>query len=126
MTTENPTLESSVRADIAAAEQPSRPIRRMLRRARVWIDKHPRLNAAYRTGVGVIGGVLAVGGLLLVPLPGPGWLIVFLGLAVLGTEFHWARRAATWLKRMLDRFWAWWRARRARKSATRADPPEGV
>ena len=126
MTTENPTLESAVRADIAAAEQPSRPIRRMLRRVRVWIDKHPRLNAAYRTGVGVIGGVLAVGGLLLVPLPGPGWLIVFLGLAVLGTEFHWARRAAAGLKRMLDRFWVWWRARRARKAATRADSPEGV
>lgn len=126
MTTEKSTLESAVRAEIAAAEQPSRPIRRMLRRVRVWIDKHPRLNAAYRTGVGVIGGVLAVGGLLLVPLPGPGWLIVFLGLAVLGTEFHWARRAAAGLKRMLDGFWAWWRARRARTAATRADSPEGV
>lgn len=109
-------LESAVRAEIAAGEAPSRPIRRMLRRARVWIDGHPALNRAYRFTVGTVGGVLAVGGLLLVPLPGPGWLVVFLGLAVLGTEFHWARRTAAALKRLLDRFWAWWRARRAARA----------
>ncbi|WP_194410210.1 TIGR02611 family protein [Microbacterium cremeum] len=113
------TLETTVRADIAAAERPNRPIRRMLRRTRAWIDRHPRLKAAYRTGVGVVGGTLAIVGLLLVPLPGPGWLVVFLGLAVLGTEFHWARRTAAWLKRMLERFWTWWRARRARRAAAR-------
>lgn len=111
------TLETSVRADIASAEQPTRPIRRMLRRVRAWIDRYPRLDAAYRIGVGVVGGTLAIGGLLLVPLPGPGWLVVFLGLAVLGTEFRWARRVAGWLKRMLERFWTWWRARRARRTA---------
>ncbi|WP_240658659.1 TIGR02611 family protein [Microbacterium sp. CPCC 204701] len=114
-------LETTVRADIAAAERPSRPIRWMLRRMRMWIDTHPRLNAAYRTGVGVVGGTLAIGGLLLVPLPGPGWLVVFLGLAVLGTEFRWARRVAGWFKRMLDRFWTWWRARRARRAASTAE-----
>jgi uncharacterized protein (TIGR02611 family) len=113
-------LESRVRTEIAAAEAPHRPIRRMLRRARVWIDGHPRLNRAYRFGVGTVGGILAVGGLLLVPLPGPGWLVVFLGLAVLGTEFHWARRTAAALKRMLDRFWAWWRARRAARAGDAA------
>jgi hypothetical protein len=43
--------------------------------------------------------------------------VVFLGLAVLGTEFPWAHRIAHLLKRTLDRFWAWWRARRARKVA---------
>jgi uncharacterized protein (TIGR02611 family) len=110
-------LESTVRAEIADAERPDRPIRQALRRMRVWIDAHPRLNRVYRFGVGTVGGVLALGGLILVPLPGPGWLVVFLGLAVLGTEFHWARRAADWLKRTLDRFWTWWRARRAARAA---------
>lgn len=38
------------------------------------------------------GLVFVVGGLVLVPLPGPGWLIVFLGLGIWGTEFAWARR----------------------------------
>ncbi|BDV29466.1 TIGR02611 family protein [Microbacterium terricola] len=117
MTTDDATLESTVRAEIADAERSDRPIRRLLRRVRVWLGGHPRLEHGYRIAVGMFGGTLALVGLVLVPLPGPGWLVVFLGLAVLGTEFHWARRVAGWLKRQLDRFWTWWRARRARRRA---------
>lgn len=47
---------------------------------------------AYRIGVAVAGGIVIVLGLILVPLPGPGWPVVFAGFAVLGTEFAWARR----------------------------------
>lgn len=110
-------LERTVRAEIAEAERPDRPVRRLMRRTRAWVARHRGLDLGYRIAVGVFGGVLAVGGLLLVPLPGPGWLVVFLGLAVLGTEFRWARRAAGWLKRQLDRFWAWYKASRARRAA---------
>ena len=35
--------------------------------------------------------VVAVG-IALIPLPGPGWLIVIAGLAIWAVEFHWARR----------------------------------
>ncbi|GAA1694753.1 hypothetical protein GCM10009808_09780 [Microbacterium sediminicola] len=87
-----------------------------LQRSRAWIADHPRLQIFYRVAVAIFGGILTLVGLVLVPLPGPGWLTVFLGLAVLGTEFHWARRLARWAKRMLDRFWAWWRARRERSA----------
>lgn len=31
-------------------------------------------------------------GLVLIPFPGPGWLIVFVGLGILATEFAWAER----------------------------------
>lgn len=117
-TTQTP-LESTVRTEIAQAEDPERRVRRTMRRMRAWVSKHPRFELVYRVGIAVFGGALALGGLLLVPLPGPGWLIVFLGLAILGTEFHWARRTARWLKRQLDRFWAWWKARSARKADTR-------
>lgn len=98
------------------APRPSALVRagRATRRA---IGRSRTIERAYRIAVGTVGGVLAVGGLLLVPLPGPGWLIVFAGLAVLGTEFGWARRAAGWLRRQLERFWAWWKARRERKAA---------
>jgi tellurite resistance protein TerC len=46
----------------------------------------------------IIGGftLLLVGAALLV-LPGPGWLTIFLGLALLATEFVWARR---WLDKL--------------------------
>lgn len=113
-------LEREIRAEIADAERDDRPIRRMLRTARAWVARHPRVEIAYRVGVAVVGTIMALGGLVLVPLPGPGWLIVFLGLAVLGTEFHWARRLSGWVKRMLDRFWQWWRRRRAARAAREA------
>jgi len=38
---------------------------------------------------------------------------VFLGVALLGTEFRWAKRLGRWARWQLHRFWAWWRARRA-------------
>ena len=108
--------EGELSRDIAAGENPDRPVRRMLRRVRTWIDTRPRLRSVYRVSVGILGGSIAALGLLLVPLPGPGWLVVFLGLAILGTEFTWARRAAGLLKRLLARFWAWWNARKAARA----------
>lgn len=99
--------------DVAEGERPDRPIRRMLRAIRRGIERRAVLRRTYRVLVAVLGGLIAVGGLLLVPLPGPGWLIVFLGLAILGTEFAWAKRLAAFTKRQLARFWAWWKARRA-------------
>jgi len=84
--------EAELGREIAAGENPDRPVRRMLRRVRAWIDTRPRLRSVYRFTIGGLGGGIAVLGLLLVPLPGPGWLVVFLGLAILGTEFVWARR----------------------------------
>ena len=107
--------------DIAEGERQSRPIRRMLRGIRSGIERRPALRRVYRVSVAVLGGVITVGGLLLVPLPGPGWLVVFLGLAILGTEFAWAKRLAAFTKRQLARFWAWWKARRAERRATPVD-----
>ncbi len=50
---------------------------------------HPVIR---RTLIAVIGGTILLIGLLLIFLPGPGALVVLLGLAVLGTEFVWAQR----------------------------------
>ncbi|GAA1948634.1 TIGR02611 family protein [Agromyces allii] len=109
--------EQELSRDIVAAERPDRPIRRWLRALRRRIHDRPVLRRTYRVLVGVLGGTIAVVGLALVPLPGPGWLVVFLGLAILGSEFAWARRLAVFAKRQLARFWAWWQARRAAKAA---------
>jgi uncharacterized protein (TIGR02611 family) len=111
-------LQHEIEREIAAGERPDRPIRRMLRGIRRRIDERPALRRLYRLGVGVLGGSIATLGLLLVPLPGPGWLVVFLGLAILGTEFAWAKRLAAVTKRWLARFWAWWQARRAERNAS--------
>ncbi|MEV0592483.1 TIGR02611 family protein [Nonomuraea cavernae] len=59
--------------------------------------------------IGVIGGVMVVGGLIMVPFPGPGWLVVFAGLAVLSTEFHWAHRVLEFGKRVLHAWTEWYK-----------------
>ncbi len=46
-------------------------------------------------------------GLILIPYPGPGWLVVFAGLAILATEFEFARRVLEWLKARYDSWVAW-------------------
>ena len=46
--------------------------------------------------VGVIGGTVLLIGIALMVLPGPAFLVIPLGLAILATEFVWARR---WLKK---------------------------
>lgn len=53
----------------------------------------------------VVGLVLMAGGAVLsVPgIPGPGVLLLVGGLALLGREFHWARRANEWLRRQVER-----------------------
>jgi hypothetical protein len=41
--------------------------------------------------VGVIGGTILLLGVAMLVLPGPGWVTIFAGLALLATEFAWAR-----------------------------------
>ena len=54
--------------------------------------------SARRIGVLVGGTVLLVAGLLMLVLPGPGVAAIIAGLALLGTQFEWARRASGWLR----------------------------
>jgi uncharacterized protein (TIGR02611 family) len=61
----------------------------------------------YRIVVGLLGVALTVGGLLLVPLPGPGWLVVLTGLAVLASEFEPAGRLLDLARRRLRAWTAW-------------------
>jgi len=50
-------------------------------------------------------------GLALVPLPGPGWLVVFLGLGLLATEFAWAQRLLGFTRHRVAAFSPWLAAR---------------
>lgn len=70
------------------------------------IRARPAAYRIYRAAVGVIGGLIVVGGLALIPLPGPGWVIVFVGLALLATEFEWAARLEKFAR---DKVKAWTR-----------------
>jgi uncharacterized protein (TIGR02611 family) len=68
---------------------------------------NPATAKVYRVGVFVLGLVIVVVGLLLIPFPGPGWLIVIAGLAIWATEFEKAQRVLEFVKSKL-RIWEEW------------------
>lgn len=74
---------------------------------RVRIKEKPRLNYFYRIGVGVLGTLVVAVGIVAIPFPGPGWLIVFAGLGILATEFMWASRLLAFARAKL-RAWEQW------------------
>lgn len=78
-----------------------------LRRWRDRVRAHRLLGPAYRGAVGIIGSAIILLGLILVPAPGPGWLIVFAGLALLATEYPAARRLLDFGRDTLARWTRW-------------------
>ena len=68
------------------------------------IVKHSR-----RVFIAIVGGAVALTGIILIPYPGPGWLIVFTGLAILATEFEFASKVLDRLKKKYDQWAAWLR-----------------
>jgi len=89
--------------------------RRLAHRARVWrhgLRASPTADRVYRLVVGVVGGGIVLLGLAFIPLPGPGWLIVFAGLAILATEFEAADRLYRFVRERV-KAWTHWLARQA-------------
>lgn len=62
--------------------------------------------------IALVGGVVLIVGVIAIPYPGPGWLIVFAGLAILSTEFEWASRILHVARGKYDA-WQHWLARQA-------------
>ncbi len=50
------------------------------------------LRRARQAAVAVIGGTVLLIGVVMVVLPGPATLVIPVGLAILATEFLWARK----------------------------------
>ncbi|BBY66402.1 TIGR02611 family protein [Mycolicibacterium helvum] len=63
----------------------------------------------YRAVVGVVGLTVLLVGIVAIPYPGPGWAIVFVGLAILATEFYWAHRTLAFTRGRYDSAMAWFR-----------------
>jgi uncharacterized protein (TIGR02611 family) len=77
-----------------------------------WRDRLRERRAAdltYRVVVGVVGLVVLGLGILAIPYPGPGWAIVFIGLAILATEFEWAHRLLKYTRERYDQMMAWFK-----------------
>lgn len=57
------------------------------------------LNGAWRIAVFTVGLLLLLAGAAMLVLPGPGWATIFVGIALLATEFAWAQRILVLAKR---------------------------
>lgn len=79
---------------------------------RAFFARHRTLDLVYRVAVGVLGAAVVLAGIVLIPLPGPGWLIVFAGLALLATEFAWAGRLLDFARSKV-RGWTDWVTRQS-------------
>ena len=55
-------------------------------------------SAVKRFAVGAVGFVVVAVGIVLMPLPGPGVIIVLLGVLILATQFEWAERRVEQVK----------------------------
>jgi uncharacterized protein (TIGR02611 family) len=65
------------------------------------------IDHPYRMAVGIVGVLIVAAGIVAIPLPGPGWLIVLAGLFVLATEFSWAERLLEFTRRQVTGWTAW-------------------
>lgn len=55
----------------------------------------------------LLGAALVLGGVAMLPLPGPGWLVIFAGLGVLSVEFAWARGVLAFARAQVSRWTGW-------------------
>lgn len=76
---------------------------------RAKIRSNPQSHRIYRITIGVLGLIVVVIGILAIPLPGPGWLIVFAGLGIWASEFEWAQRLLQFVKSKVKTWDVWLR-----------------
>ncbi|MEV1050436.1 TIGR02611 family protein [Streptomyces sp. NPDC049887] len=68
-------------------------------RAPEFVKSRRTLHLSWQVGVFIVGFAVVVAGVIMLPLPGPGWLVIFAGMAIWATEFVWAQLVLHWTKR---------------------------
>ncbi|HCT79346.1 MAG TPA: TIGR02611 family protein [Micromonosporaceae bacterium] len=71
------------------------------------VRAHPTGRLALKVFIAALGGLVVAIGIVLIPLPGPGWLIVIGGLAIWAIEFVWARHLLQFTRNKLRSWTAW-------------------
>ncbi len=108
-------------SDGAAAALTAGP--RLGSRAPAFIRRSRPLHLAWQVGVFVVGLAVVVAGVVLLPLPGPGWLVIFGGMAIWGTEFPWAQKIVFLTRRKVAAAGRWTK-RRLRRGPAAGEEPE--
>ena len=92
--------ESDDTGGATRAEEP--PDRGLGSRAPARVRANPALHRGWQVGVFLVGLVVVAGGIVLLPLPGPGWVVIFAGVAIWSTEFVWAQLVLRWTRRKVE------------------------
>jgi uncharacterized protein (TIGR02611 family) len=71
------------------------------------IRANPTGRIALKVFIALTGLLVVALGAVLIPLPGPGWLIVLGGLGIWAIEFSWARRLLHFTRRNLQMWTRW-------------------
>ena len=82
--------------------------------------RHIQRSMPYRVAFMVLAFAVVLTGIALIPLPGPGWAVVFVGLGMLALEFKWAENL---MEKVLDRLEG---AKEAAENATPLQKALGV
>ncbi|MFF3908744.1 TIGR02611 family protein [Streptomyces sp. NPDC001848] len=90
---------SDERGEAAVAAEEPKTERPLGSRAPEFVKARRVLHLSWQVGVFVIGLAVVAGGVVMLPLPGPGWLVIFAGMAIWATEFVWAQLVLRWTKR---------------------------
>jgi len=77
------------------------------------LHAHPALSLVTKVVVTLVGGAVLLVGVIMLVTPGPAFVMIPVGLAILATEWRWARRLLVRARRA---------AERARAKAMTVDP----
>lgn len=84
---------------VAVDESGSREERALGSRAPEFVRARRALHLSWQVGVFVVGLAVVAAGAAMLVLPGPGWVVIFGGMAIWATEFVWAQLVLRWTKR---------------------------
>ncbi|MBQ0993031.1 PGPGW domain-containing protein [Micromonospora sp. H61] len=93
---------------VAVQERPRRP--RWRERISLTLDlirANPTGRIALKIFITIAGALVVTIGIALIPLPGPGWLLVIAGLGIWAVEYHWARRLLGFTRRHVHGWTRW-------------------
>jgi uncharacterized protein (TIGR02611 family) len=93
---------------LAVAERRGRPRwRQQVSTTLELIRANPTGRVALKIFIAIAGALVVTIGIALIPLPGPGWLLVIAGLGIWAVEFHWARRLLAFTRRHVQAWTRW-------------------
>jgi uncharacterized protein (TIGR02611 family) len=64
-------------------------------------------NSTRKVLIGFSGWAVLLLGVVMIPYPGPGWAVVFVGLSILATEYAWASDVHQYARGKYDAWLRW-------------------